>query len=456
MRFYLAYYVGKIIVSLMNLFKIRGGSNISGKIAMRICPDFNKHIKNIDYSRAVYITGTNGKSTTTNMIVAAMEAAGKKVATNKEGANLTTGLATTFLKNSDWKANFTADYLVFENDERYLPINYSTNPCKYLVITNIQKDQAQRNGTPEIIYNVIKNVVKKVDTVILNGDDPNTISLMDFAKNSIVYSVEKNSSSYTDERSDSYSMACHRCSSKIDFEYNNIEKIGKFKCHECGFENVEGQYRVRDVDFEKNKFSVNGNEYTMKYNQAFFLYGYGAAISILKEFKIEEKYIEEAFKNFKNISGRMDKFLCNPEKDNERYINFLGIKEENSETLQSAVNVIATDERKKTVILCLDQLMDFIPHYFNSFYPYEVDFSRLKGDNLEKIVCFGDVTCFETKNTMLYNDIEEEKIVVVNKEDNDSLFDLIDELDSENIYLIAPPKRFKNIKLEMKDRVKIK
>ena len=51
-------------------------------------------------NNVIFITGTNGKSTTTNMIAHTFESRNKKVATNAEGANMITGIATTLIKNS--------------------------------------------------------------------------------------------------------------------------------------------------------------------------------------------------------------------------------------------------------------------------------------------------------------------------------------------------------------------
>ncbi len=73
------------------------------------------------------------------MIVHCMRSAGKTVATNLEGANLITGIATAMIKYSSLLGKMKTEYMVFETDERYLQYIYKLLPAKNICITNIQK-----------------------------------------------------------------------------------------------------------------------------------------------------------------------------------------------------------------------------------------------------------------------------------------------------------------------------
>ena len=72
----------------------KNGTYIAGAFALKLQKDFITHFTHVDPERTLFITGTNGKSTTNNLIVHALRASGKKVTTNLEGANLITGVAT--------------------------------------------------------------------------------------------------------------------------------------------------------------------------------------------------------------------------------------------------------------------------------------------------------------------------------------------------------------------------
>ena len=100
MRFLLTLWISKFIAFAVNLIDKQRGSNYSGKIAIKLMPNFVAGFKKIDYSKVYFISGTNGKSTTTNLVYHTLTSAGKSVACNTEGANMMGGVATTLIKNS--------------------------------------------------------------------------------------------------------------------------------------------------------------------------------------------------------------------------------------------------------------------------------------------------------------------------------------------------------------------
>jgi len=109
MRFILTLWVAKIVALAVNIIDKKRGSNYSGKIAVRLMPDFVAHFKNIHLDRVFFISGTNGKSTTTNLLYHTLVSAGRSVACNTEGANMMGGVATTLIKNSSVSGVFTKD-----------------------------------------------------------------------------------------------------------------------------------------------------------------------------------------------------------------------------------------------------------------------------------------------------------------------------------------------------------
>ena len=97
----------------------KNGTYISGAFALKLQKNFITHFTNVDPEKTVFITGTNGKSTSNNLIVHALRHAGLKVTTNLEGANLITGVATALIRDSSLLGRVNGDYLIFETDERF-------------------------------------------------------------------------------------------------------------------------------------------------------------------------------------------------------------------------------------------------------------------------------------------------------------------------------------------------
>ena len=97
MRFILTLWISKFVAFAVNLIDKKRGSNYSGKIALKLMPNFVAGFKGIDYNKVYFISGTNGKSTTTNLLYHTLISAGRSVACNTEGANMMGGVATTVI-----------------------------------------------------------------------------------------------------------------------------------------------------------------------------------------------------------------------------------------------------------------------------------------------------------------------------------------------------------------------
>ena len=74
--FIFALWVAKFTLLLGKILK-KQGSMISGKVAVAIQKDFVRYFSNIDLDKTIFVTGTNGKSTTTNLIAHTIKSARK-------------------------------------------------------------------------------------------------------------------------------------------------------------------------------------------------------------------------------------------------------------------------------------------------------------------------------------------------------------------------------------------
>lgn len=176
MRLVFALFVGKI---LRLLTRVRGGgSAFPGFVALRIVPDMLERTLGALPGGVVFVTGSNGKSTTTTMAATLLRYAGLMVFTNPAGGNLPQGLASAVIAASSLTGRVRAEVAVLEVDEAYGPqIAHLLTP-DWVAITNIQIDQLNRFGEPERVFGMIKELSESSRRgVIINKADPNVAAL---------------------------------------------------------------------------------------------------------------------------------------------------------------------------------------------------------------------------------------------------------------------------------------
>lgn len=441
LQFLLALWVGKLICVLVNLIDKERGTNLAGKYACKIQKDFISHFKGIDYNKVFFITGTNGKSTTNNIVVHTLRNSGKKVTSNLEGANLLPGVAVALIKDSSLFGRLDSDFFVFETDERFFPIIYKYLPAKNVCITNLQKDQVQRNGEPDYIYQKIKSVINKDMTLYVNNEEPRAKSLAQLAGKTVFYGMERNDKSFEKNGFYEVSMPCPLCNEKIVFEYYNADNIGKFKCSNCDLGSEENiTYMTSQINYENSTFVCNGDSYHVHNTEPFFIYNYTLAIAICSNFGITPTQIQGAFDNFRNIVGRLETLQYK-----KKTIHYIRIKQENPETLQSALEYIAQDKTPKIFVLGLAEIRDINPYYTNTFYAFDCGLDRLIESGVERYICFSEAVVYDAANRLIYAGIDPDKISILPTDDVTAITKELDKYDVDNVYLITWLKKYHDL-----------
>lgn len=449
--FQLALWLGKIVAFAAKTVDKERGTNISGKIAVKVCPNFVKHFKNIDTSKVIMVTGTNGKSTTTNLIAHTIKQSGRKTATNGEGANMMGGVATTLIKNSSLGGKFNKEFLVLEIDERSLPAIHEVLPAKNLVITNLQKDQVQRNGDPDFIYRKFAQVINKDMTVYLNSEEPRSKGLEDKAGQVIYFSVTKNEKSFEKNNFYDVTLPCPKCNHRIEYDYFNLESIGKFHCSHCEYcSEEEPQILISKVDFEKKTIECKEEIYNITYTTPFYIYNYAATIAVASKMGLKPEEIKSGFESFINPGERREVLTY---KDKE--IHYLRMKQENPETLQSALDTVASDKTEKAIFIGFYEVKDFLPYYSNTFYFFDCNFRDIAQTPVEKYIVFSKTVCYDTANRILYDGADASKIEIYDYEEDISvILKKMDEIKTKNIYILTGMKPYHKIKQFLAEEAK--
>ena len=121
MRKILAIIVCKILRKIGKL--IGKGSSLPGKFALKICPDVLSRVKLPE--NIIAVTGSNGKTSTVEMMAHILRENGKKVIYNTEGSNQIEGVTTFVLANSSLFGKVRGDVMLIESDERYAKYTFT-------------------------------------------------------------------------------------------------------------------------------------------------------------------------------------------------------------------------------------------------------------------------------------------------------------------------------------------
>lgn len=143
-----------------------------GRVALMLSPGLLQHAVERLPRGVVFVTGSNGKSTTTHMLVEIVRAHGVSVFSNPTGGNLPQGIASSVIASCGANGRIDADIAILEVDEAYAPgLAHHLRPRMSLLL-NIQVDQLNRFYEPERVADMLRDLAGLTsDHLILNADD---------------------------------------------------------------------------------------------------------------------------------------------------------------------------------------------------------------------------------------------------------------------------------------------
>ncbi|GAA1046444.1 Mur ligase family protein [Rothia amarae] len=163
--------------------KLRGGgSAFPGLVMEKLHPDFVAEELAKLPRGVVVVSGTNGKTTTTKMVVQLLESQGLKVFTNRTGSNFVRGVAAALLGEMNLAGKLDADIAVLELDEAHAVHFVKRVKPQRALLLNVLRDQLDRFGEIDTTRRMLAHVAgATTGTVILNREDPRIRSLAENA-----------------------------------------------------------------------------------------------------------------------------------------------------------------------------------------------------------------------------------------------------------------------------------
>lgn len=225
----------------------KGATTLPGKVALRISPSFLEDISR--NQNVITVTGTNGKTTTTHMITEILRGAGYFVGTNVSGANLASGLATTFAEHDTEARRARRKGIpvafVMETDEAAFAITAGKIKPRVCVVTNLFRDQLDRFG--ELLYTrscIEKGLDATNGRILLNADDSMISALRNGREERTEFFGLDEASMPRNNVTNAYIKGvlpfssdaeyCLKCKKKFEYSARSFGHFGVYSCPSCG------------------------------------------------------------------------------------------------------------------------------------------------------------------------------------------------------------------------------
>ena len=391
LRFLLAMLAGRCAALGLRLLG-RNATYLPGLIAVKLCPDFLGHLKKPE--TLICVTGTNGKTTTSNFLTSVLTSAGEKVTNNSFGSNVQAGVATALMTNSTLFGRHKNRIAVIEVDERSSPRVYPYLTPDWLVVNNIMRDSLKRNAHTEFISWVLSTYIPAKTRLVLNADDIICSSLAPQCKDRTYFGMDAERPEKTEGMRARDVVYCPVCGGPLEAEYLRYNHIGRMRCAVCGFGTPERDFTVTAIDREKGTFTVlhAGEErgYKLVSDNVVNVYNFCGAIALLTSLGVSYEQITGAFESAEIVKTRYVR-----ETIGDAGLTMILSKGQNPVAVSrvfSYVSKCAGEE--KALLVMVDDKADNTNNVENTCWLYDLDYSPLKDEGIAKVV-FAGKRCYE-------------------------------------------------------------
>lgn len=430
LRFYIALFASKLARLVLKIL----GSNatyLPGEVALKISKDFLGHLTMPE--TVICVTGTNGKTTVSNLLTSILEKNGCTVTNNSFGSNVQAGVATALLADSSLSGKPKNKIAVLEVDERSSLLVYPYIKPDYLVVNNIMRDSIKRNAHTGFISYIISSALPEKTKLVLNGDDLIASSLALQCKDRTYFGIDTEIPEESKKPFLSDIVYCPECGGKLEADYLRYNHIGRLHCTNCSFASPEREYTVTDIDRQNGKFtvSIKGEEHTFKLinDNIVNVYNFVGITAILSQLGFGARDIANGFESSEIVKTRFDTF--NAGKLN---VTFQMAKGQNPIACARCFEYISEIKKEnKLLIIDIDDLHDNINESESTCWLYDCDYSYLANDSVAKIIFTGP-RCKDQLLRALSAGVDENKIELC--EDVTKAVGMIDTEKFTDIYVL--------------------
>jgi UDP-N-acetylmuramyl tripeptide synthase len=381
-----------------------GGTTLPGKLLWKLDPGAVDRLAARLPRGSAVISATNGKTTTAAM-AARILAPSVRLAHNRAGANLVSGVASALVAAKD------AELGLFEVDEAALPEVAERLSPRAVSLGNLFRDQLDRYGELELVaqrWRETARALPPASVLVANADDPQLGDIASERSGSIVFGLDDPRHASPELQHAADSKWCVRCGTPYEYAAAYIGHLGDYRCPSCGHARPPLDVAAREIELhglEGVSFSLETPEGSLRvalqvpglYN----VYNALAAATLARVLGASPEAIQAGLQGFSAAFGRFERIQLD-----DRSLLVLLIK-----------NPAGANEVVRTLVaggapgLLLVALNDEIADGRDVSWIWDVDFEPLLG-SLGRLIATGERAA-ELALRFKYAGLDEDAIEVV-------------------------------------------
>lgn len=391
-----AVWTSKLVARICKMLG-KQGVTWAGKIALKIDPKILSELAD-DVKEKIYVVcGTNGKTTTNNLLCSTLEAQNKKVVCNHTGSNMLNGCVASFVLSTGWNGKLDADYACIEVDEASALRIFPHFKPDYMVLTNLFRDQLDRYGEIDITMNLVRDAMRLAPDmkIIVNADDALSVYVTQESGNPYVtYGIgEKVFEESINEIKEG--RFCKKCGAKMEYHFYHFSQLGDYYCSFCDFKRPEITYNASNIETGDHlAFNVENRRIRANYRGFYNIYNILASYAAAREAGLPLENFQEVLDAYNPENGRNEHFSID---GTEIILNLA----KNPAGFNQNISAVMEDKSLKDIIILInDNDQDGI----DISWLWDVDFDRFQSDNINSIVVSG-IRCQDMRLRLKYVDI---------------------------------------------------
>jgi UDP-N-acetylmuramyl tripeptide synthase len=380
-----------------------GGTTIPGKLLWKLDPGaVNELAARLPHGVAL-VSATNGKTTTTAM-AARVLGRDHRLAWNRAGANLLSGVASALASTNG------AELGLFEVDEAALPEAIERTRPRVVALSNLFRDQLDRYGELELVAERWRSACAGLPdetVIVVNADDPVVADLADGRPRALRFGLDDPRHGRPALQHAADSKYCLRCGAPYVYDAAYVGHLGAYHCAACGHARPPLDVTAREIELE----GVHGSRFRLATPRGemavelalpglYNVYNAVAAATLALALEAPVEAIRTGLEGFSAAFGRFERIPAG-----EKRIVVLLVK--NPAGANEALRTLETGVPPVLVLALNDEIADGR----DVSWIWDVDFEPILG-HVERVVVSGERAA-ELGLRLVYGGLPEDRLELV-------------------------------------------